>query len=72
MKNKTTRELSSRFIRQGAKDMKYKYDRESDVLLITLGRGKPDFAEQKENIIAHYNKAGTPIEIEILNASKMA
>ncbi len=52
--------------------MRYKYDRESDILLITLGRGKPDFAEQKENVIAHYNKEGQPIEIEILDASEMA
>ena len=52
--------------------MKYKYDRESDVLLITLSREKPDFAEQSQNVITHYNKDGKPIEIEILNASKMA
>jgi len=30
----------------------------------------PDFGEQNENIITHYNKKGLPIEIEILNASK--
>ena len=52
--------------------MKYKYDRESDVLLITLRRETPDFAEQSQNVITHYNKNGIPIEIEILNASEMA
>ena len=52
--------------------MKYKYDRESDVLLITLSKEKPDFAEQSQNVIAHYNKDGKPIEIEILDASEMA
>ncbi|OFW36963.1 MAG: hypothetical protein A3J28_03105 [Acidobacteria bacterium RIFCSPLOWO2_12_FULL_60_22] len=52
--------------------MKYKYDRESDVLLITLSREKPDFAEQTQNVITHYNKDGKPIEIEILDASEMA
>lgn len=52
--------------------MTYSYDRESDVLLIKLGRGKPDFAEQKGNVISHYQKDGTPIEIEILDASEMA
>lgn len=52
--------------------MKYKYDRESDVLLITLSREKPDFAEQTQNVITHYNKDGKPIEIEILNASETA
>lgn len=52
--------------------MKYKYDPESDVLLIKLGSGKPDFAEQKKNVIAHFKKEGTPLEIEILDASEMA
>ncbi len=41
-------------------------------MLITLSRGKPDFAEQKENVIAHYKKDGTPIEIGILDASEAA
>ena len=52
--------------------MKYKYDPEADVLLITLSRGKPDFAEQSQNVITHYNKEGKPIEIEILDASETA
>ena len=51
--------------------MKYKYDRESDVLLITLSKEKPDFAEQSQNVITHYNKDGKPIEIEILDASEL-
>ncbi len=50
--------------------MKYKYDPETDILLIELSRSKPDFGEQKENVITHYNKKGIPIEIEILDASK--
>ena len=52
--------------------MKYRYDRESDVLLITLSKEKPDFAEQNQNVITHYNKDGKPIEIEILDAREMA
>ena len=52
--------------------MKYEYDSKTDILLIILGREKPDFAEQCENIITHYNKDGKPIEIEILDASKTA
>ncbi|OFV96207.1 MAG: hypothetical protein A3H28_04395 [Acidobacteria bacterium RIFCSPLOWO2_02_FULL_61_28] len=52
--------------------MKYKYDPEADVLLITLSREKPDFAEQSQNVITHYNKEGKPIEIEILDASETA
>ncbi len=50
--------------------MKYKYDQKTDILLLTLSTEKPDFAEQSENIITHYNKNGKPIEIEILDASK--
>jgi hypothetical protein len=42
------------------------------VLLITLSRGKPDFAEQSQNVITHYNRAGKPIQIEILDASATA
>ena len=52
--------------------MKYEYDPETDILLIKLSKGKPDFGEQKENIITHYNKRGKPMEIEILDASKTA
>ncbi|MBI2139247.1 DUF2283 domain-containing protein [Candidatus Woesearchaeota archaeon] len=52
--------------------MKYEYDPETDILLIKLSKGKPDFGEQKENIVTHYNKRGKPIEIEILDASRTA
>lgn len=50
--------------------MEYKYDPKTDILLIKLSKEKPDFGEQKENIITHYNKQGKPIEIEILDASR--
>jgi len=52
--------------------MKFKYDKETDILVISLSSRKPDFAEQQENIIIHYNKKSKPVEIEILNASKSA
>jgi len=52
--------------------MEYKYDKKTDILLIKLSKEKPDFGEQKENIITHYNRHGKPIEIEILDASKTA
>ena len=72
MKRKTTRKSSLRSTRRSANGIRYDYDRESDILLITLSRGKPDFAEQSRNIITHYNKSGKPIEIEILDASRAA
>lgn len=52
--------------------MDYNYDPQTDILLIKLSKEKPDFGEQKENIIAHYNKKCKPVEIEILDASKTA
>lgn len=52
--------------------MKYKYDKESDVLVIELSRQKPDFAEQAGNIITHYDRKNKPVEIEILDATETA
>mgnify|MGYP001578619355 CR=1 FL=1 len=52
--------------------MEYKYDSETDILTIILSPEEPDFAEQQENIITHYNRDGKPIEIEILDASQTA
>lgn len=50
--------------------MEFKYDPETDILLLKLSKDKPDFGEQTENIITHYNKQHKPVEIEILDASK--
>ena len=50
--------------------MKYKYDKQTDIMVIELSSEKPDFAEQEGDIITHYNKENKPVEIEILNASK--
>ena len=50
--------------------MLYSYDQETDILTIRLIEEKPDFGEQRENIITHYDKENKPVEIEILDASK--
>ncbi|MFH1391513.1 MAG: DUF2283 domain-containing protein [Candidatus Diapherotrites archaeon] len=50
--------------------MKYRYDKETDIMVIELSKDKPDFAEQKDSIITHYDKNNKPVEIEILEASK--
>lgn len=52
--------------------MKYKYDSETDILVLELSKEKPDFGEQSGSIITHYNKDGKPVEIEILDASETA
>lgn len=51
--------------------MKYKYDKETDTMVIALSKEKPDFTEQKGDIITHYTKQNKPVELEILNASKI-
>ena len=48
--------------------MDYTYDSGTDILVITLRKGRPDFGEQRGNIIAHYNKSGKPVQLEILDA----
>jgi uncharacterized protein YuzE len=52
--------------------MKYKYDLETDILVISLSDEKPDFGEQRGKIITHYAKDNKPVEIEILDASETA
>lgn len=50
--------------------MKYRYDPETDVMILELSDEKPAFGEQSGPIITHYNEAGKPVEIEILDASE--
>lgn len=50
--------------------MKYEYDRETDILTVILSDEKPDHGEQTENIITHYTDDGTPVQLEILDASE--
>jgi len=52
--------------------MRYKYDVESDTLMLKLSKKRPDFGDQTENVITHYTKSGKPVEIEILDARKTA
>ncbi len=53
--------------------MKIKYSNDADVLLIELREGTPvDSVDLKEGVILHLDKDGKPLEIEILDASKIA
>ncbi len=53
--------------------MKIKYSKEADILLIELRDGTPiDSVDLKEGIILHLDNQGLPLEIEILDASKIA
>ena len=53
--------------------MKIKYSKEADILLIELKDGTPaDSIDSKEGVILHLDKEGSLLEIEILDASKVA
>ncbi|MDI6865228.1 DUF2283 domain-containing protein [Thermodesulfovibrio yellowstonii] len=52
--------------------MKIKYSIDADILLIELREGKPiDSIDLKEGVILHLDEKGLPIEIKILDASKI-
>lgn len=50
--------------------IKYRYDKEDDVLMVFLGKGKIDDAVQSGNIISHFSVRGELLLLEILDASK--
>ena len=53
--------------------MRIKYSRDVDILLISLREGKPaDSVDLKEGVILHLDDKGLPLEIEILDAAKLA
>lgn len=52
--------------------MKIKYSSDADILMIELREGKPvDSIDMREGIILHLDSEGKPLEIEILDASKI-
>ncbi len=52
--------------------MKITYSPDADVLTIQLREGKPtDSRDLAEGIIVHLSAKGQPLEIEILDASKV-
>ena len=53
--------------------MKTRYSKEADILLIELRDGTPvDSIDLKEGVILHLDGEGLPLEIELLDASKLA
>ncbi len=53
--------------------MKIRYSKEADILLIELRDGTPvDSIDLKEGVILHLDSQGLPLEIELLDASKLA
>ena len=53
--------------------MKIRYSKDADILLIELRDGTPvDSIDLKEGVILHLDNEGLPLEIEILDASRIA
>ena len=52
--------------------LKIRYSNEADILLIEFKEGTPiDSIDLKEGIILHLDAKGAPIEMEVLDASKV-
>jgi len=50
--------------------MKFRYDKEDDILMIWLSNKKVGHAVQSKNVITHFSSDGEAVLLEILNASK--
>lgn len=50
--------------------MKFRYDKEDDILMVWLANKKVDYAEQSKNVIMHFSKDNKPVLMEILDASQ--
>lgn len=50
--------------------MNFKYSQDVDILMIRLGDGKFEYAEENEGVIVHYNKDGVPTLLEIIDAKE--
>ena len=48
--------------------MKYKYDKESDVLAVFLSEKPFRYAREMGDIIVHFDKEDKPVYLEFLNA----
>ena len=51
-------------------NIKYRYVKEDDVLMVLMGKGKIDDAQQSGSIISHFSSKGDLLLLEILDASK--
>jgi uncharacterized protein YuzE len=51
--------------------MRIQYSQDADVLVVSFREGQPvDSIDMKEGIILHLDENGSPLEMEILDASK--
>lgn len=52
--------------------MKYRYDKEDDVLMIWVSKDPVDYADKTGDVIVHFSKSDKPVLFEIIKASKFA
>ena len=52
--------------------MKFKYDKQSDVLALEFSNAPIDYAKEVGNFIVHFSPDDRPVYIEILNARNFA
>ena len=50
--------------------MKFRYDKEDNILMIWFSKEPVDYAEQTKNVIIHFSKDNKPVLMEVLDASK--
>ncbi len=50
--------------------MKYSYDKEANILAVTITNKPFDYAEEMGDFIVHFDKKNKPVYIEILNADR--
>ena len=51
--------------------MKAQYNREDDVLLLYVGKGDIDHAEESDGVIVHFSSDDRPVLLEVLDASEL-
>ena len=54
----------------GEENMRVRYDKDEDILMIELMKKKVDDAFETENMIVHVDKNKEPVLLEIFNARK--
>ena len=50
--------------------MEFRYSPDVDILLVKLGDGKFDYAEEMDGVIVHYDQDGVPGLVEIRDAKE--
>ena len=50
--------------------MKFRYDKEDDILMVWFDNKKVNYAEQTRNVIMHFSKDNKPVLMEILESSR--